>query len=143
MTVIVEGTYRRSTLRMLVTGELTEQDLSSMVGWPLEGGMPGQPVSLGVVSSARFVEGGRVVQVTVEVGGRACALCGKVYHDHVDQAGIRPVWEYRTDIDAGVDWAQVYAGLPDGAVVCAELDACVRRVTDAIAAGLRPHVRGQ
>lgn len=134
----MEGTYQRSTLRFVVTGQLTEQDLARMVGWPLEGAAPDQPVSLGLVSSARFVEGGRAVLVTVESGGRACALCGKVYHDHDDQADIRQAWEYRTLTDAGVDWAQVYAGLPDWAAVCAEHDACMRRVTDAIAAGLRP-----
>lgn len=138
MTVTVEGTYQRTTLRMLITGQLTEQDLSSMVGWPLEGATPDQPVSLGIVSSAQFVEGGRAVLVTVENGGRACALCGDVYHDEHIYAAMRPVWEYRSHIDAGADWAQVYAGQPDGAVVCAEPDACARRVTDAIATGLRP-----
>lgn len=138
MTAVVEGTYQRSTLRMLASGQLTEQDLASMVGWPLQGSTIDKPVSLGVVSSARFVDGGRAVLVTVEVGGRACALCGEVHHDEHVYASMRPVWEYRTHIDAGAGWAQVYAGLPDGAVVCAEQDPCMRRVTDAIAAGLRP-----
>lgn len=142
MTAKVEPAYQRSTLRLLVGKPISEGEALGMVGHPLEASTPDSTVVLGMVSSAKLVDDGRALMVTVETGGRACMLCGEVYRDEQIHAGMRPVREYREAITEGEPWASRYAGLPDGALVCALVDYCERMQATTLARRARLREQG-
>lgn len=117
---------------------LVDADVQELLGTEMTASMHDVLLSSGVVTNVAIVDDGARVRVTIENGGRACAVCGTVFTRNQASQEMLTLGEVRTATPELVAGIPGYADLAGWVWVCSSPAMCLRRQQEQPAPGGDP-----